>query len=87
MGARLSRSEADYRISLVNQPGKDATRSSALPGSWCTSSKRIPSKSKKMVEFLDWSLHKGQRMAAPMLYAPLPDSVQKMVEKTIKTIK
>ena len=43
-------------------------------------------KGKKLVEFLNWSLHKGQKMAAPMLYAPLPENVVKMVEKTIKSI-
>ena len=41
----------------------------------------------KLVEFLNWELHKGQKMAAAILYAPLPEKVVKMVEKTIKTIK
>ena len=41
----------------------------------------------KLVEFLEWSMHKGQKMASSMLYAPLPESVEKMVVKTIKGIK
>lgn len=35
----------------------------------------------------NWSMKKGQKMAGALLYAPLPENVEKMVEKTIKSIK
>jgi phosphate transport system substrate-binding protein len=78
---------ADYRISLVNQPGKDAYPIVGFTWLLVYERQKDPVKGKKLVEFLTWELKKGQKMAAPMLYAPLPENVVKMVEKTIKTIK
>ena len=78
---------ADYRVSLVNQPGKDAYPIVGFTWLLVYEHQKDALKGKKLIEFLTWSLHKGQKMAAPMLYAPLPENVQKMVEKTIKTIK
>src|SRR6185369_1079972 len=75
---------ADYRISLVNQPGNDVYPIVGFTWLLVYEQQKDAVKGKKLVEFLSWSLHKGQKMAAPMLYAPLPESVQKMVEKTIK---
>jgi phosphate transport system substrate-binding protein len=85
--AAIKHMPADYRISLVNQPGKDAYPIVGFTWLLVYEHQKDPLKGKKLVEFLNWSLHKGQKMAAPMLYAPLPESVLKMVEKTIKTIK
>ena len=78
---------ADYRVSLVNQPGKDAYPIVGFTWLLVYQQQKDPIKGKKLVEFLNWELKKGQKMAAPMLYAPLPENVVKMVEKTIKTIK
>jgi phosphate transport system substrate-binding protein len=85
--AAVKHMPADYRISLVNQPGKDAYPIVGFTWLLVYEQQKDALKGKKLVEFLNWSLHKGQKMAAPMLYAPLPDSVLKMVEKTIKSIK
>jgi len=76
----------DYRISLVNQPGRDAYPIVGFTWLLVYEHQKDALKGKKLVEFLNWSLHKGQKMASPLLYAPLPENVQKMVEKTIKTI-
>lgn len=78
---------ADYRISLVNQPGKQTYPVVGFTWLLVYEQQKDKEKGKKLVEFLNWSLHKGQKMAAPLLYAPLPDSVEKMVAKTIKSIK
>lgn len=85
--AALKKMPADYRISLVNQPGKDAYPAVGFTWLLVYQQQKDPVKGKKIVEFLNWSLKNGQKMAAPMLYAPLPESVQRMVAKTIKTIK
>jgi len=84
--AAIKNMPADYRISLVNQPAKDAYPVVGFTWLLVYQDQKDKVKGKKVVEFLTWSLHKGQKMAAPMLYAPLPESVVKMVEKTIKTI-
>ena len=78
---------ADYRVSLVNQPGKNSYPIVGFTWLLVYQNQKDKVKGKKLVEFLNWELKQGQKMAAKMLYAPLPPNVVKMVEKTIKTIK
>ena len=78
---------ADFRVSLVNQPGKDTYPIVGFTWLLVYQQQKNAANGKKMVEFLNWELKKGQKMAADILYAPLPEKVVKMVEKTIKTIK
>ena len=78
---------ADYRISLVNQPAKDAYPIVGFTWLLVYDQQKDAAKGKKLVEFLNWELKKGQKMASALLYAPLPENVAKMVEKTVKTIK
>jgi phosphate transport system substrate-binding protein len=77
---------ADFRISLVNQPGKDSYPIVGFTWLLIYQNQKDPVKGKKLVEFLNWELKKGQKMASAILYAPLPANVAKMVEKTIKSI-
>ncbi len=78
---------ADYRIALVNQPGKDAYPIVGFTWLLVYEHQKDPVRGKKLVEFLNWELKRGQKMASALLYAPLPDNVAKMVEKTVKSIK
>ena len=78
---------ADYRISLVNQPGKNAYPVVGFTWLLVYQQQKDKVKGKKLVEFLNWELKQGQKMAGKLLYAPLPANVAKMVEKTVKTIK
>jgi phosphate transport system substrate-binding protein len=78
---------ADYRIALVNQPGKDAYPIAGFTYLLVYKHQKDAVKGKKLVEFLNWELKVGQKMAPELLYAPLPANVAAMVEKTIKTIK
>ncbi|HEX2768756.1 MAG TPA: phosphate ABC transporter substrate-binding protein PstS, partial [Geobacteraceae bacterium] len=78
---------ADYRISLVNQPGKDAYPIVGFTWLLVYEQQKDAVKGKKLVEFLNWELKKGQKMAGALLYAPLPEKVARMVEKTVKSIK
>jgi phosphate transport system substrate-binding protein len=78
---------ADYRISLVNQPGQDTYPVVGFTWLLVYEQQKNKVKGQKLVEFLTWSLNNGQNMAAPLRYAPLPENVAKMVEKTIKEIK
>ena len=77
---------ADFRASLVNQSGKSAYPIVGLTWLLVYERQKDPAKGKKLVEFLNWSLRKGQKMAAPLLYAPLPQEVVKNVEKSIQRI-
>lgn len=78
---------ADYRIALVNQPGKNAYPIAGFTYLLVYQHQKNHEKGKKLVEFLNWELTHGQKMASAILYAPLPANVAKMVAKTIKTIK
>jgi len=78
---------ADFRLSLVNQPGEDAYPIVGFTWLLVYQEMKDQAKAKKIVEFLKWELKEGQKLAEPMLYAPLPANVAKMVEATIKTIK
>lgn len=78
---------ADYRISLVNQPGKTAYPIAGFTYLLVYQDQRDKAKGKKLVEFLNWELKTGQKMAANLLYAPLPANVAKMVAKTVATIR
>jgi phosphate transport system substrate-binding protein len=78
---------ADYRVALVNQPGKDAYPIAGFTYLLVYEHQKDAVKGKKLVEFLNWELKRGQKMTAALLYAPLPENVARMVEKTIKTIK
>lgn len=78
---------ADFRISLVNQPGKDAYPIAGFTWLLVYAHQKDAINGKKLVEFIKWELKYGQKMAASLLYAPLPHNVVKMVEKTIAGIK
>jgi phosphate transport system substrate-binding protein len=78
---------ADFRISLVNQPGKDAYPIVGFTWLLVYEHQKDSLKGKKLVEFLNWELKHGQKMASAIQYAPLPANVAKMVEKTVKSIK
>ena len=78
---------ADYRVSLVNQPGKNAYPIVGFTWLLVYQDQKDKVKGKKLVDFLNWELKQGQKMADKLLYAPLPANVAKMVEKTVKSIK
>ncbi len=78
---------ADYRIALVNQPGKNAYPIAGFTYLLVYQQQKNHEIGKKLVEFLNWELKHGQKMAPAILYAPLPANVAKMVEKTVKTIR
>ncbi len=78
---------ADYRVSLVNQPGKNAYPIAGFTWLLVYQDQKDKAKGKKLVEFLKWELKQGQKMADKMLYAPLPPNVAGMVEKTVGSIR
>jgi phosphate transport system substrate-binding protein len=77
----------DFRFSMVNPPGAGAYPICGATWLLVYETQKDPTKGKKLVEFLDWSLTKGEGMAAALDYAPLPDTLQQRVLERIKTIK
>jgi len=77
----------DFRFSMVNAPGDKAYPISGTTWLLVYEQQKNTDKGKKMVEFLNWALTKGETMASSLDYAPLPDAVQQRVLERIKTIK
>ncbi|MCL2760324.1 MAG: phosphate ABC transporter substrate-binding protein PstS [Desulfuromonadales bacterium] len=81
------RMPADFRINLVNQPGRNAYPIVGLTWLLVYQNQKDKLKGRKLVEFLRWSMRDGEKMAKSLLYSPLPPNVIKMVERTISTIR
>lgn len=77
----------DYRISIVNAPGKDAYPISSFTWVILYANPSNPAKAKKLVDFLRWALHDGETVAPSLDYAPLPASMVKMLDKRLGEIK
>ncbi len=77
----------DFRFSMVNPPGAKAYPISGATWLLVYETQKDAAKGKKLVEFLNWAITKGEGMASSLDYAPLPESVQQRVLERIKTIK
>jgi len=77
----------DFRFSMVNPPGEKAYPISGATWLLVYEQQKDPVKGKKLVEFLDWALTKGESMAQALDYAGLPEALAKRVLERVKTIK
>ncbi len=84
--AAVPRIPADFRVSITNAPGTEAYPVSSF--TWLLVPCKIedPAKKKALVDFLRWVLTKGQEMATPLHYAPLPADVAAQVLQTVDEI-
>jgi len=77
----------DFRFSMVNPPGEKAYPISGATWLLVYEQQKDATKGKKLVEFLEWALSKGEAMAATLDYAPLPPALEAKVLERVKTIK
>jgi len=77
----------DFRFSMVNPPGEKAYPIAGATWLLVYEHQKDPVKGKKLVEFLNWALTKGEAMSAALDYAPLPEAVQRRVLERVKTIR
>jgi len=77
----------DFRFSMTNAPGKDAYPICGATWLLVYQQQKDVSKGKKLVEFLNWAVKDGEKMATNLDYAPLPENVQQRVLKRIAEIK
>ena len=75
----------DYRISIVNAPGKAAYPISSM--TWILVYENMPdsAKAKKLSDFLKWAIHDGQKLAPALDYAPLPANVVHALDKRLSS--
>jgi phosphate transport system substrate-binding protein len=77
----------DFRFSMVNPPGAEAYPISGTTWLLVYEQQKDGAKGRKLVEFLRWAYNEGEKMAASLDYAPLPENVQARVLKRIDEIK
>lgn len=85
--AAAKKMPADFRVSIVDQPGKGVYPISTF--TWLLIPVQIDdaAKGKIIVGFLDWMLGKGQAYAAGLDYAELPEQVVAQEKSAIAEIK
>ena len=69
---------ADFRVSITNAPGKGVYPISSFTWLLLYENPKDKAQSKVMAEFVKWALTDGQKFAAELGYAPLPDAVVKL---------
>jgi len=85
--AAAAKMPADFRVSIVNAPGKGAYPVSSFTWMLFYEAPSDKAKAKVMVEFMQWALTDGQKFAAAIGYAPLPPAVITLELEALKKIK
>jgi len=78
---------ADFRVSITNAPGKDAYPIASFTWLLIPEQSKDPAKGKILADFLNWMVSDGQKMAAGLSYAPLPEAVVAKVKDEIKQVR
>lgn len=77
---------ADFRVSITNAPGKGAYPISSFTWLLIPTKSQDPNKGKILTDLLNWCETDGQKLAADLSYAPLPDTVVAKVKEAIKQV-
>ncbi len=77
----------DFRVSITNAPGKDAYPIASFTWLLMPAQFKDANKGKIMVDFLNWMLKDGEKMAGALDYASLPSNVSEKVAARVKEIK
>ena len=77
----------DFRMSIVNAPGKNAYPISSFTYLLIAQTQTNAEKGKKLIDFIKWALHDGETYAASLDYAPLPRNVVAMLDRRLASVK
>ena len=77
----------DFRVSIVDAAGKGAYPISSFTFLLVSVNQPDPVKGKKLVDFIRWALHDGEKAAAALDYAPLPANVVSILDGRLNSIK
>ena len=75
---------ADFRVSITNAPGDGVYPISSFTWLLLYESPQDKAQAKIMVDFMKWALTDGQKFAAELGYAPLPQAVVDMEMKALR---
>jgi len=85
--ASVKNMPADFRVSITNAPGKDAYPVASFTWLLVPEKSKDAQRGKIIVDFLNWMLGDGQKLATQLTYAPLPKEVVDKVRATITQIR
>jgi phosphate transport system substrate-binding protein len=77
----------DFRVSITNAPGKGVYPVASFTWLLLYESPKDKQQARVFIDFMKWMLADGQKLAAELGYAPLPDAVVKMELDALATIK
>jgi phosphate transport system substrate-binding protein len=77
----------DFRVSITNAPGKGVYPISSFTWLLFYENPKDKPRARIMLDFLKWALTEGQKYAADLGYAPLPEGVVKLEMEYLKRIK
>ena len=84
-GMKLPRN-TDYRVSIVNAPGKDSYPISSMTWILVYQNQLDRAKGQKLVDFLRWAYTSGEKSAESLDYAPLPPAMRAQLHRRLATI-
>jgi phosphate transport system substrate-binding protein len=76
----------DLRVSITNAQGSTAYPISSYTYILLYKNQKDAAKGKVVVDFVWWGIHDGEKYAADLLYAPLPDDIVKRAEAKLNSI-
>jgi phosphate transport system substrate-binding protein len=76
----------DFRVSIVNAPGKGSYPISSFTYLLVPTIYADQAKGKKLVDFIKWAIHDGEKEAPALDYAPLPKNVVSILDQRLTTI-
>jgi phosphate transport system substrate-binding protein len=85
--AAATQMPADFRVSITNAPGKGVYPISSFTWLLLYENAKDKAQAKTMVDFMKWALTDGQKFAADLGYAPLPEAVVKLEMAALAKIK
>ncbi len=74
----------DFRVSITDQPGKGAWPIATFTYLLIYREQPDATKGSAILRFIWWAEHEGQKTAASLDYAPLPQKVVQKVEQTLR---
>jgi phosphate transport system substrate-binding protein len=77
----------DFRVSIVNAPAAEAYPIASFTYLLVSETQPDPAKGKKLIDFIKWAIHDGEKDAAALDYGPLPKNVVTMLDKRLTMVK
>lgn len=77
----------DFRVSIVNAAAAEAYPIASFTYLLVAETQSDATKGKKLIDFIRWAIHDGEKDAAALDYGPLPKNVVTMLDKRLGMVK